>query len=266
MAKLPDIVVTGGEPKQPKRGQKRDAEQDMLMREVDEAVRQDDVSTFARKYGLLLGGLFAVLLLGFGAYLWFDGRSEASMEDGSERFVQATDQLEAGNEDAGDEQLAALAEEEGGIAALAKMQRAAIALRQDRRADAIALYDEVAADGDLPAQLRDMATIRSVSAGYDEMSPDDVIARLGSIANADNPLYGSAAELLAFAYLDKGEREQAGTIFAAIARSQDAPLSLRNRARSQAGYLGVDAIEDVDAALAEITGEELDGAAVQLVE
>ncbi|KLE32323.1 hypothetical protein AAW01_12025 [Aurantiacibacter gangjinensis] len=256
------MVVNSNKPK----SKERDVEQEMLMREVDEAVRQDDVSGFAKKYGLPLGiGVF-LIIAAFGAYLFFDGRSEAELEDRSVELVQAMDQLEAGNIDQADSQLAALMEGEGGVAAMARMQRAGIALEQGRTADAVALYDEVANDGELPAELRDIAAIRSVSANYDNMTPADVIARLGPIAVADNAFYGSAAELVAHAYLTQGETDQAGAMFGEIARNDEVPLPIRDRARAQAGVLGVDAIDDVDAALAEITGEELEEPSVELVE
>ena len=66
------------------------------------------------------------------------------------------------------------------------------------------------------------------------------------LAVPGNAYFGSAGELVAMAYLEQGEREQAGTLFAAIAKDEDVPQSLRARTRQMAGLLGVDAIEDVD--------------------
>jgi len=42
------------------------AQQDMLLREVDDAVRQDDAAQFAKRYGKLIAGLFIAGLLAFG--------------------------------------------------------------------------------------------------------------------------------------------------------------------------------------------------------
>lgn len=236
------------------------------MREVDEAVRQDDVSTFAKKYGWPLGIVFSLGLAAFGGFLFWQGQTEGALEESSEKFVQAIDELEAGNIAIADGELALLAEGEGGAATMASMQRAGIAMEDGRTEEAIAIFDEISANSDLPAELRDIATIRSVYAQYDEMTPADVIARLGPIAVSDNPFYGSAAELVAHAYLDQGDEDQAGALLGEVALNEDVPPPIRDRARSLAGLLGVDAIEDVDATLAEITGEELESASVELVE
>ena len=226
------------------------------MREVDEAVRQDEVSSFAKKYGMPLGIALVLALAAFGGYLFWQGQSEGSLEEQSEQLVQAIDELEAGNTSIADGELAQLAEGSGGAAAAARMLRGGIALEAGNREDAAARFDEVASNADLPAALRDIATIRAVAARYDSMQPDEVIARLGPIAVPDNPYYGSAGEMVAHAYLAKGQEEQAGPLLAAISRDEDVPNTIRARSRQLAGLLGFDAIDDVDAALAEITGGE----------
>ena len=65
---------------------------------------------------------------------------------------------------------------------------------------------------------------------------------------------------VAHAYLDQDKRAEAGALFAQIAKDQTAPESVRSRARQMAGVLGVDAIEDVEALLAE-QGVERESAA-----
>ena len=48
---------------------------------------------------------------------------------------------------------------------------------------------------------------------------------------------------------------EAGPLFAAISKDKNAPASLRSRTRQLAGVLGVDAIDDVDKTLAEISAQ-----------
>jgi hypothetical protein len=47
------------------------------------------------------------------------------------------------------------------------------------------------------------------------------------------------------AHVESGNRAQAGKIFAAIAKDEDQPETLRSRARQMAGLMGVDAVVDV---------------------
>ncbi|QZH75311.1 MAG: tetratricopeptide repeat protein [Erythrobacter sp.] len=236
------------------------------MREVDEAVRQDQAASFAKRYGVPIGGAVVLALAAFGGFLWWQESRENALEEQSEALVQAMDELDAGNVTTADEELAALSEGTDGAAAVAAMLRAGIALQQDRPADAVVLFDRVANNAELPQELRDVAAIRSVSAQYDDLDPQAVIDRLGPLAQADSPYFGSAGELVAHAYLAQGKNDQAGPLLVAIARSEDVPQSIRGRTRQLAGLLGFDAIEDVDAALAEITGEEPQDAAVELAE
>ena len=62
------LTPTGSKITDPKKKPAGDAmapEDEILMREIDEAVRQDDTAEFFRKYGLALGGGLALVLAAF---------------------------------------------------------------------------------------------------------------------------------------------------------------------------------------------------------
>ena len=240
------------------------------MREVDEAVRQDSVTTFARQYGWPLGIALVVAIAAFGGYLLWQNQTESALERRSEELVQAIDELDAQNLSAADSELIALSEGDDGVAAAAAMLRAGIAMEQDRTQDAVALFDRVANNTKLPSEYRDIAAIRSVSAQYDDLDPQEVIDRIGSLAQPDSKYFGSAGELVAHAYLAQNKPDQAGPLLVSLAQNENVPQSIRGRTRQLAGALGFDAIEDVDAALTEITGQApadaSAGANVELVE
>jgi len=139
------------------------------------------------------------------------------------------------------------------------MLRAGIAAQQGEGDKAVQMFNAVAADEDAPEEYRNLATIRAVAAGYDKLPPADVVARLKPLATPGNPWFASAAELVAMAHLKQGNKDLAGPLFAAIAKDETAPDTARSRARQMAGMLGFDAVEDVDATLAQL--RENDGAA-----
>src|SRR5690606_28313530 len=141
-----------------------------------------------------------------------------------------------------------------------KLARAGIALRDNRRDDAVRIYESVAGDTDAPQAYRDLATIRAVAANFERMEPPQVVDRLKPLAVPGNPWFGSAGELVAMAYLEQGQENLAGPLFAEIAKDEDVPQTLRSRTRQMAGLLGYDAIADVDAALEQMRQES---AAVQ---
>ena len=235
---------------------RRAAEQEVLLREVDEAMRKDQLDTAARRYGWLIGGGLVLALAVFGGYLFWQDRREARLEEASEQFVTTLDKLEAGQVDQSANALATLAGGDTATAVAAKLTRAGVALQADRQAEAVALLDEIAADAGAPQPYRDLATVRSVAARFEQMQPQQVIDRLKPLATPGNPWFGSAGELVAMAYLKQKKPELAGPLFAAIAKEEGVPQTLRSRARQMAGVLGYDAVVDVDQTLAQMREED----------
>ncbi|MDZ4306597.1 tetratricopeptide repeat protein [Allopontixanthobacter sp.] len=240
-----------------KKAQREAAAEDVLLREVDEAVRQDQLSNFAANYGKPLIAAIVLGLAGFGGYLYWQSQQEAAMERDSEALVAALDQIEAGNLDSGSSALDPLiAGSNPGAQAASTLLKAGVALEQGNAREAGQLFAAVAADEDAPPALRDIATIRGVATSYDSLKPADIIARLKPLAVPGNPFFGSAGELVAMAYLDQGKEKEAGALFAAISRDEAVPEGLRSRARQMAGLYGVDAIEDVDKVLEELGSQQ----------
>lgn len=223
------------------------AQRDVLLREVDDALRQDEMLGAFKRYGRPVGVAIALGLAALAGYLWWDGSQKEAAGERGEQFTMALDRIEAGHLDAGDRQLEPLARESaGGTRAAAKLMRAGVAVERGRRDEAAKLFAEVAGDDGVPQPFRDLATIREVALKFDTMPPQKVVDRLKPLAVPGKPWFGSAGELLGIAYLKLGNEELAGPLFASIARDKQAPESLRARARQLAGVLGVDAIDDVN--------------------
>ena len=235
---------------------RRAAEQEVLLREVDEAMRKDQLGSAAKRYGWLIGGGLVLALCAFGGYLLWEDHREGKLEEASDTLVTTLDKLEAGQIEQAEDDLANLAKGDTATAISAKMARAAIALRDNRQEEAVALFDEIAADAGAPQPYRDLAALRSVATRFEEMEPQQVVDRLKPLATPGNPWFGSAGELVAMAYLKQGKQDLAGALFAAIAKDEDVPETLRSRTRQMAGLLGVDAVEDVNETLAQMRGEE----------
>ena len=232
---------------QDKRARREAAQQDELLREVDEAVRQSDVEAFMRRYGKLLLAVVVIALLAFAGWIYWRHTEQQKDERQSEELVGALDQLQAGNLKTADDRAAALAKDGEGLAAInARLMQAGIAEKQGRKEEAAKGFAAVADDASAPKEIRDLAKIRVVNIRYDTMKPADVIAQLKGLAAPGGAFFPSAAELVANAYLDQGNKAEAGALFAKIAQDDNAPESLRSRSRQMAGMLGVDAVGNVD--------------------
>ena len=231
------------------------------MREVDEAVRQDEMLGLFQRYGKPAIAVVVVGLLAFAGYLWWDHSTKQTAGEVGEQFTMALDKLDARNLPAADKELVTVEQKGGeGSAAAAKLLRAGIALEQSKPAEAAKLFAEVAADAKAPQPFRDLATIREVSIKFDDLPPQQVVDRLKPLATPGNPWFGNAGELVGIAYMKQNRNDLAGPLFAAISRDKDVPESLKRRTRQLAGLLGVDAIDDVAKAAG---GDAPEGAAAQ---
>jgi hypothetical protein len=228
------------------------AEDEVLIREIDEAVRQDSAAAFMAKYGPALAGIIVVVLAAFGGWLYWQSMQEAELEAQSETIITALDAVEAGEYASASEQVEPLiAEGSRGARTAALFVQAGAALEQGETQAAVDLFTSIAADSKVPQPLRDLATLRAVASDFDERDPEDAIATLEPLARPGSTFYGSASELIALAHIEMGNRQEAGEIFAEIAADDTLPETLTRRAQQLAGVLGVDAIEDVEALLRE---------------
>ncbi|MDE2596454.1 MAG: tetratricopeptide repeat protein [Sphingomonadales bacterium] len=222
------------------------AQQDGFLREVDDALRQDEMLGAMQRYGKPLAAAVLAGLAALAGYLWWADHSKQQTARRGEDMTLALDQVEAGRLDAGMRALEPLTKDGGdGSQAAARMMQGGILLEQGHKDQAARMFAAVSADSNAPQPYRDLASVREVTANFDTMKPEDVIARLKPLAVPGNPWFGSAGELVGMAYVKQGRNDLAGPLFAAVAKEKEAPESVRSRARQMAGLLGVDAIDDV---------------------
>ncbi|MDO7833961.1 tetratricopeptide repeat protein [Sphingobium sp. HBC34] len=215
-----------------------------FMREVDEAVRQDQLLTFWQRYGRLLLAAIILGLAGFGGWLYWQHYSKTQSEAVSEKMDSVlTTAVGGGTPDA--KQLDMLADaSQPGYRASALLTKAGLASRKGDAGTAITLYRAMVADKGLDQPYRDLALIRQTALEFDSLTPQQVVDRLKPLAIEGTPWFGSAGELVALAYMKMGKTKMAGPMFAAMAKDANVPDSIRSRARQMAGVMGIDAVEN----------------------
>lgn len=222
------------------------AQQDGFLREVDEALREEQMVEAVKRWAKPVGAAILVLLLAMAGYMVWDGQKKKAASELTEKTVLALDKIDAGQLDAAARDLEALRDQgSDGNKAVVAMTLAAIAMEQGKTEDAAKRFEAIAANSAMPKPFRDLATIRAVTIRYDTMKPGDVITRLKPLAVPGSPFFGSAGELLGLAYLDAGKPELAGPLLAQIGNDKTVPESLRKRARQFSSGLGYDGGEQV---------------------
>jgi hypothetical protein len=229
---------------------------DALIREVDDAVREDQIFSFWTRYGKLVAGLVGLSLAGFGGWLLWQNHQTSTALANSEQFAAMLKAAQSARLD--DASYAALTKAGGGYKTQAELVKAALAAGKDDIPGAIASYEAIIADSGAPQPMRDLALVRRTALKFDSMKPQEIVDALGALAVPGNGWYGSAGEMVAIAYLNMDKKKEAGELFAGISRDPVVTESIRARAGQMAGMLGVapDAIGSVsDREAARVDGE-----------
>ncbi|ADM10574.1 hypothetical protein PB2503_12684 [Parvularcula bermudensis HTCC2503] len=186
------------------------AQEDALLREVDDDLLQDKVMATARRYGPLALGAAAIVTVAVGAFSITQSRGDRAAVERATLFSEAVAAAEQ-DESAGAAIMLAAADRLDGLyQRMAEMQAAAYLAREGLGAEAATELQAIAADGSLPMRLRDVARLK---AGYIMADLDqDVAARLA--ADVETPaMKGLARELEALILL---EQEKYGDAYAAL--------------------------------------------------
>jgi hypothetical protein len=213
-----------------------------FLREVDENLRRDQLEDFFKRYGSWLIVAVVVFLAASGGFIWWKQHEIQRSAEEVEKLAAIYKDVGSGKMDQAPQQLADLSKSGSkAVRASASFARAAVALQQNDTKLAVSTYKSIADDSGLPSAYRDAALIRQTALEFDQLQPADVIARLKPLAKAGDPWFGSAGEMTALALVKQGKRQEAGQLYAAIAKDPGVPQAIRARAIQVAGSLGVDA-------------------------
>lgn len=213
-----------------------------FLREVDENLRRDQFRDFLKDNGAWLIAAVILFLAASGGIIWWKQHNVQRNEAHVEKLAQVYKDIGSGNLGRVPKQLDELTGSASkGVRASAQFARAAIALQQGDTKLATATYTSIANDDGLPTPYRDAALVRQTALQFDQLQPQEVIARLAPLAKPGEPWFGSAGEMTALAMIKQGNKQQAGQLFAALARDQGVPEAIRARAVQVASSLGVEA-------------------------
>jgi hypothetical protein len=212
-----------------------------FVREVDENLRRDQLRDFFKAYGNWLVLAVILFLAASGGLIWWKQHQVQTHEAEVEKLAQIYKDIGSGSSGAAPKQLDELSRSGSkAVRASAQFARAALALQQGDTKLASSTFQALANDDSLPRSYRDAALIRQTALEFDQLQPQQVIARLAPLAKPGEPWFGTAGEMSALAMIKQGQRQQAGQLFAAIARDKGVPDPIRTRAVQVAGSLGVD--------------------------
>ncbi|QQS12937.1 MAG: tetratricopeptide repeat protein [Rhodospirillales bacterium] len=201
-----------------------------IIREVDEAVRQDQAREWWNRYGNWVVGACVGVVVAVAAWQgWSVYRDDQRGAAGAAFSVAVADAgKDAKTAIPALERIAA-----GGVEPYAGFARLKIAQLKAESGDkpaAAAAYD-AAAKAAASEDLRDVAILLGAMQAFDTAPSDELIARLQPLTAAGRPLRPSAMELTAALALKAGDTARARTLWIEIAADPGAPTTLRDRVR-----------------------------------
>lgn len=216
-----------------------------FLREVDEEYRRDRLLNIWRDYGRWIIGAVVIALVALAVWLYMGHRANSAAGVQGEKYDAALRLVEENQPDKAMPEFDKLAKEGAeGYAALSRITQGNLLLQKGDAKGAAAKFAEVATNASYPQPYRDLALLRQTSTEYDSLKPEQVIDRLKGLAVSTSPWLGTAGEMVAASYLKLGKRAEAGKLYGQIAQGgESVPETIRQRAVTLAGVLGVDAID-----------------------
>ncbi len=202
---------------------------ELLIREVDEEVRQEEYKKLWDRHGtkLMAVALAAVLAVaGFEGWKYYQ-RTEA--EKASVVYLEAVQKAGDGKFD---DALAALAAvKHAGFKQLGKFREAAVLAEKGDTAKAVAAYDVVIADAATDPVLADLARIRQGYLLVDTATPDELLLKLRTFDAEGNPWRHAAREIFALSAFRVKDFTMADRFANQIYADAEAPQSIKQRAQ-----------------------------------
>lgn len=218
-----------------------DASADLLIREVDDELRHEQMQQLWRKYGSVAVAAAVALVLSVAGWQGWNTWQAKQRQQSGASFTAAIQALEQGKRD---DALAALgkvaADGSAGYQVLADMKLADIKLAGGDRDGAVALYERVAASS-ADEVYRDLARLKAAYLKLDGTEPAAVEKMVEKLALESSPWRHSAREVLALAAAKRGDEAKAAELFRKIADDPAAPQGVRARAAEMLAATGAKA-------------------------
>ncbi|MBL4603847.1 MAG: tetratricopeptide repeat protein [Emcibacteraceae bacterium] len=206
---------------------------DTFIREVDEDLRQKQLSSLWKKYGKIVIGIAVGLVLVVAGRSLYIYSVESKYNEQATAYSQA---LKLNNSEISKALDPVMASDVDGYQIIAAFKKVELALAAEDKLGAIAILDQFIATSSVDQIYKDIANIQAVIIEIDTAPVDNIRARLSLILDGGSTFQYLAAELLGLSELKNGEIEAAKTRLQTLIENVDAPVTIKSRAEQ---YLSV---------------------------
>jgi hypothetical protein len=213
-------------------------ETDSFVQEVDERVRQDQVLSAAKKYGPYLIGIFIAVLIGLGAWQWWQDKQRDDARRHADLYVAAQDLARNGDIPGAKAAFERLTTDgPPNYRAMAHMEHAAILQTEGDLEGALRDFDAAAALTKDPI-MRQSAQLRAAYIAADTQDFPALQHRLQPLIDGGGQISYLARELLGIEAWENGQNDLARETFENLRLAFEAPESIHQRAQIALAVIG----------------------------
>ncbi len=205
---------------------------DSLFREIKEEIRREQMEKIFRKYGGLILGIAALIVLGVAGYQYFQTRRVASAEKAGAEFAAAETLSDDKKKDDAEKAFKVIAESgPAGYAALAKLRLAAAEAKDGKAADAVATYDALAKQPGADDLLKSFAELQAASLRMADADYTEIQNRLTPLIGDGEPFANTAREFLGIAAYKAKKYDEARKYLEPLLIDPNASADLQERVK-----------------------------------
>jgi hypothetical protein len=203
-----------------------------LFDEVNEEVRREQLKKLWDQYSIYIIAGALLIIAGVGGwrgYQYLEAKKAAEVGAAFDKAIELSEQNKHSEAETAFTDLAAKAP--WGYRMLARMRAAAEVATRDPEAGA-KMYDDIAADHSVAAEMQELAKIRAAGLLLEKTSYPNMVARLEPLAASGATFRHTARELLALSAWHANDAGAARKWLELIAADGETPPSLRSRAEA----------------------------------
>ncbi|MGE5547758.1 MAG: tetratricopeptide repeat protein [Solirubrobacterales bacterium] len=215
-----------------------DAAADLLIKEVDEELRQDQMKDLWSRHGNAIMAAAVSLVVAVAGWQGWTAWQTTQRQEASRGYQAAMRLVEQGKRDEAFQSLSKIATDgASGYRVLADLQRAQVKQQAGDTAAAVGIYEAIAA-GSADAPYRDLARLKAAYLKLDSGDAGQIAKSVEPLAAESSPWRHSAREVIAVAALKTGDDAKATELFRKLADDAAAPQGVRARAAEMLAALG----------------------------
>jgi len=215
-------------------------QEDGFLREVEEEIRRERLERIWKEYGTFLLAGAVLIVIGVLGYKFVENRRVTAAQTTGERYEGAVGLATAGKDGSAEKEFETLvADGTGGYPELARLQLAGVLLKQGKKAEAVAAYEELAKSTAADPLLRDYAALQAASARMGTADFTEMQNRLTPLMGDTSPWRYSARELMGVAAFKAGKADEARNALTPLLVDQKTPQSIAERAQIVLAELAV---------------------------